>query len=111
MQTLEQVAEILTQAAAVSRAEIRRVFTKEKNKRRLLAYYNVCQEFTVRGGFPVLVWLDVRCEEPDVGYSDEWFCDAEISTTNCESIRFLRLTAEEQQNAINEAFDQYLSNR
>lgn len=111
MQTLEQVAKILTEAAEVSRAETKRVFAIEKNKRRLNAYYNVRQEVTVRGGFPVWVWLDVRQEEPDVGYSDEWVADAEISTKGYGSIKFLGLSIDEENAAIDEAFDQYLSKR
>jgi hypothetical protein len=111
MQTLDQVAQILTQTAAVSRAEIKRVFTKEKNERRLLAYYNTCQEVTVRGGFPLLVWMDVRGAEPDVGYSDELVEDAEITTINFGSVSFLKLTIDEECKAINDAFDQYLCGR
>ena len=111
MQTLEQVAQILNTAAKVSNAEIKRVFTKQKNNRRLNAYYNFCKEITVRNGFPVLVWLDIRGAEEDVGYKDEWVCDAELSTTNYSSIKFLGLTVEEECNAINEAFEAYLCNR
>jgi hypothetical protein len=111
MQTLEQVAQILNQAAAVSCAEVKRVFTKEKNERRLWSYYGTCQEVTVRGGFPILVWLDVRGAEPDVGDFDEWLSDAEITTINFGSVGFLKLTAKEQDAAIDKAFDQYLSKR
>lgn len=111
MQTLEQVAQILTETANVSSAEIKRVFNKQKAVRRLNAYYNVCQEVTVRGGFPVWVWLDVRGEEEDVGYKDEWVADAEISTKGYNSIKFLGLTVEEECKVINDAFDQYLSRR
>jgi len=111
MQTLEQVAQILTHAAAVSRAEVKRVFTKEKNERRLCAYYSSCQEVTVRGGFPILVWMDIRCAESDVGYSDEWVSDSEITTKGYGSPKFLNLTIDEECKAINDAFDQYLSKR
>ncbi len=111
MQTLEQIAQILTEAAAVSRAETKRVFTKEKNERRLWAYYGTCQEVTIRGGFPLLVWMDIRCAEPGVGYRDEWVSDAEITTKNYGSPKFLKLTIDEECKAINDAFDQYLSKR
>ena len=111
MQTLAQVAQIITEAANVSTAEIKRVFNKEKAVRRLNAYYNVRKEVTVRGGFPVWVWMDVRGSEEDVGYIDEWVADAEITTKGYGSPKFLGLTVEEECNAINEAFDQYLSRR
>ena len=111
MQTLEQIAEILNQAAEVSRAEIKRVFTKEKNDRRLHAYYNDCRTVTVRGGFPVLVWMDIRSEEPDVGYDDPIVCEWELSTTNFGSVKFLGLTEDEQYTAMQEAYDKFLRNR
>lgn len=111
MQTLEQVAQILNNAAAVSRAEVKRVFTKEKNERRLYAYYSTYVEVTVRGGFPVLVWMNIRGAERDVGYMDEWVSDAEITTKSYGSISFLKLTVEEECNAINAAFESYLCSR
>lgn len=111
MQTLEQIAQILTETANVSNVEIKRVFNKEKAVRRLNAYYNVRESVTVRGGFPVWVWLDVRGEEEDVGYKDEWVADAEISTKGYGSYKFLGLTIEEECKAINDAFSQYLSRR
>ena len=111
MQTLEQVAQILNTAAEVSRAEIKRVFTKQKAIKRLNAYYNACQKVTVRNGFPVLVWLDVRGSERDVGYMDDWVANAEISSMGYDSIKFLKLTVEEECNAINNAFDAYLRGR
>ena len=111
MQTLEQIAEILNQAAEVSRAEIKRVFTKEKNERRLHAYYNDCRTVTVRGGFPVLVWMDIRDAEPDVGYHNPIICEWELSTTNFGSIRFLGLTEYEQRLAMEKAYDDFLCSR
>lgn len=111
MQTLEQIAQILTQAAAVSRAEVKRVFTRENRARQLNAYYNVRQEVTVRGGFPIWVWMDIRCAESDVGYSDEWVSDSEITTKGYGSPKFLNLTIDEECKAINDAFHQYLSKR
>jgi hypothetical protein len=111
MQTLEQVAQILTETAAVSRAEIKRVFTKEKNERRLHAYYNECRTATVRGGFPVFVWMEICSAEKDVGYMDEYVSNYEFSTINYSPISFLKLTAEEECNLLNDAFDKYLCAR
>ncbi len=108
MQTLEQIAQILTQAAEVSRNETKRVFTKEKNERRLRAYYNACRTVTVRGGFPVLVWMEVCPEEKDVGYMNEYVADYEFTTLNYSPVSFLKLTAKEECNLLNDAFDQYL---
>ena len=110
MQTLEQIAEILTQAAEVSRAEVKRVFTKEKNERRLNAYFNTCFEVTVRGGFPVLMWMDMRSAEPDVGYSNPIICEWELSTKNFGSVYFLGLTNDEKHAAMEIAYDQYMRN-
>ena len=111
MQTLEQVAQILNAVAEVSNAEVKRVFNKEKEIRRLRAYYNTRQEVTVRNGFPIWVWLDVRSEEQDVGYKDQWVAEAEITSKSYGSIKFLKLTVEEECNAINKAFDAYLCSR
>lgn len=111
MQTLEKVAQILNQAVVVSRAEVKRVFTKEKNERRLWAYYNQREQVTVRNGFPVLVWFQVYGPEPEVGYNDEWLSNAEITTTSFNSVKFLNLTDKEQDEAIDQAFDTYLSKR
>lgn len=111
MQTLEQVAKILSTAAEISRAEVKKVFTKQKAIKRFNAYYNECQKVTVRNGFPVLVWLDVRGSEHDVGYMDDWVANAEISSMGYGSVKFLGLTVEEECNAINNAFDAYLRSR
>jgi hypothetical protein len=111
MQTLEQVAQILTQAAVVSSAETKRIFTKQKNERRLHAYYNECRIATVRGGFPILVWMDVREADRDVGFKDEWIADYEFSTTSYGSVSFLKLTQEEKNQLIDSATDKYFESR
>lgn len=107
MQTLEQIAQILTQAVEVSRVETKKAFSKEALLRRLRGYYRYCEQVTVRNGFPVLVWFDVNPADRDVGYMTEWVGDAEITTTNYGSIKFLGLSPKEQDDAIEEAFEKY----
>jgi hypothetical protein len=108
MQTLEQIAQILTETAAVSRAETKRVFTTEKNFSRLNAYHDECYEVTVKGGFPVLVWMSIEYSRGDTDKVGEYIRDYEITTLNYSPVSFLKLTTKQQDEAAQEAFEKYL---
>ena len=112
MQTLEQVAKIIIETAEISHKEVKRVISNsEKNRRRFHVYYNAYEQVEVKNGFPVLVWMDVRQPERDVGYMGEWVCDFDISTMNYSDVKFLGLTSKDYDEALNEAFDIYCSRR